>query len=133
MPTPAAISASLAPLFVKVGIGADPDWAVGDEPPTDRQHTILWRLGATAHAAMLFFRFIRNDGTEVKAATFKADAFWKNGSSWKRIARTEQAHPAAEGLRLDLGAEGVLAVRLYDIVATDAVRVEVTAQEWGAD
>jgi hypothetical protein len=137
--------------FIKDGITDDPDWSLpGAEPPADRIIQVRWRLGSAAgdiqaHALMFFITFRDTNDLEV-VGTFKAVALWKSDAasssgsknspaSWKKIGEVgsgdEPAHNSSEGLRLDVGGDGVVALRLHTIAAPNAAKVYVAAQQWG--
>lgn len=151
---------AIRPLFYKTGLTDDDDWSSpsADEPAAARQHTLVWSGGLPArqiHKLQFGVTFRTAGGVEI-AGTFDADFLIKvpavdaNGNavsasashpsaraSWKRIGRvgslspTATPHPSAEPIVLDVGGDGTLAVRLYNITAVGAAGAYVTAQQWG--
>jgi hypothetical protein len=156
MPTAGAIETFEKPLFVKSSLADDPDWTDPDEDPPDeddRVHPLSWALaggvvsGPQVHKLLLGVTFRNGSGVE-KPGTFQADILKRSPvsasastgvtsstrASWKKIGEVGTAgnpHPSEEYIVLDVGGDGHIAIRLYNITAADATEACVSAQQWG--
>lgn len=135
-------------LFIKAGLVSDPDWStLPEEPPADRQHAVRWRLENAAQdlqvPRLLIKITFRNALGDEVIGTCKLDALWRTAASlsaaqaehrpaWGSIGEVTTAHSSRKYLDLNVGGDGVLTLRLYDINAAGATHVYVTAQQWGA-
>lgn len=148
----ATIGTTEIQLFSKASLADDDDWSdpAAAAPGASRQHTAIWRyllssgeINQLAHGALLKVTFRDSSNPDLeKAGTFDMDVLVSSAAgvsssasnaraAWGRIGR-RTGLSSADFHQLDVGGDATIAVRLYNISATGATKVYVSARQWGA-
>lgn len=149
----ATIGTTEIQLFSKASLADDDDWSdpATSAPGASRQHTTIWRannsrageVNVLAPGALLKVTFRDSSNPDVeKAGTFDMDVLVSSAAgisssasnaraAWGRIGR-RTGLSSADFHQLDVGGDATIAVRLYNMSATGATKVYVSARQWGA-